>query len=90
MILGFEPDLSASLTPDWTWERYPRGVGEVACREDEEENEGSEDEEEYSQIESEWEELPLHLQEEMTEAQQQAEGVEETHGFIAADESAST
>lgn len=29
-LLGLEPDLAMALTPDWTWEKYPRGLGEVA------------------------------------------------------------
>lgn len=29
-LLALEPDVAMSLTPDWTWEKYPRGYGEVA------------------------------------------------------------
>lgn len=30
LLLALEPDIAMSLTPDWTWEKYPRGYGEVA------------------------------------------------------------
>ncbi|CAK9029973.1 Hypothetical protein (Fragment) [Durusdinium trenchii] len=30
LLLALEPDVAMSLTPDWTWEKYPRGYGEVA------------------------------------------------------------
>lgn len=29
LLFGLESDLASSLTPDWTWEKYPRGFGEV-------------------------------------------------------------
>lgn len=29
LLFGLESDLASSLTPDWTWEKYPRGSGEV-------------------------------------------------------------
>jgi len=29
LLLGLETDLAMALTPDWTWERYPRGYGEA-------------------------------------------------------------
>lgn len=29
LLLGLEPDFAMALTPDWTWEKYPRGLGEV-------------------------------------------------------------
>lgn len=30
LLLGLETDLAMTLTPDWTWEKYPRGFGEAA------------------------------------------------------------
>jgi len=33
VLLALEPDVAMSLTPDWTWEKYPRGYGEVAMAE---------------------------------------------------------
>mmetsp|Transcript_26542 Transcript_26542/g.63313 ORF Transcript_26542/g.63313 Transcript_26542/m.63313 type:complete len:312 (-) Transcript_26542:66-1001(-) len=30
LLLVLEPEMAMSLTPDWTWEKYPRGCGEVA------------------------------------------------------------
>jgi len=30
LLLALEPETAMSLTPDWTWEKYPRGYGEVA------------------------------------------------------------
>mmetsp|Transcript_52360 Transcript_52360/g.125032 ORF Transcript_52360/g.125032 Transcript_52360/m.125032 type:complete len:375 (-) Transcript_52360:174-1298(-) len=65
LLLGLEPDLSSSLNPDWTWERYPRGVGEVACRDDPEQPDFNDA---CSEEVSEWEELPDYLLEEMAEA----------------------
>jgi len=29
LLLGLETELAMTLTPDWTWEKYPRGCGEV-------------------------------------------------------------
>lgn len=34
LLLALETELAAALTPDWTWEKYPRGYGEVALIED--------------------------------------------------------
>jgi len=33
LLLGLETELAMALTPDWTWEKYPMGFGEVALRE---------------------------------------------------------
>lgn len=30
LLLGLEFEAAMALTPDWTWEKYPRGLGEVA------------------------------------------------------------
>jgi len=30
LLLGLETDLATTLTPDWTWEKYPRGYGDAA------------------------------------------------------------
>ncbi|CAE8646912.1 unnamed protein product [Polarella glacialis] len=30
LLLALEPDVAAALSPDWTWEKYPMGSGEVA------------------------------------------------------------
>lgn len=30
MLLGLETELCMTLTPDWTWEKYPRGYGDAA------------------------------------------------------------
>lgn len=29
LLLGMETDLAMTLTPDWTWEKYPRGYGDA-------------------------------------------------------------
>lgn len=29
LLLGLETELAMALTPDWTWEKYPRGFGEA-------------------------------------------------------------
>lgn len=30
LLLGLETELATALTPDWTWEKYPRGYGDAA------------------------------------------------------------
>lgn len=35
LLLILEPDLAGAMTPDWTWEKYPRGVGDIAYYEEE-------------------------------------------------------
>mmetsp|Transcript_3217 Transcript_3217/g.7717 ORF Transcript_3217/g.7717 Transcript_3217/m.7717 type:complete len:379 (-) Transcript_3217:255-1391(-) len=30
LLLGLEAEMAMVLTPDWTWEKYPRGFGEAA------------------------------------------------------------
>lgn len=30
LLLGLETELAMALTPDWTWEKYPRGFGDAA------------------------------------------------------------
>lgn len=32
LLLGLEAEVAAALTPDWTWEKYPRGLGEVVLK----------------------------------------------------------
>jgi len=29
-LMGLETEVAMALTPDWTWEKYPQGFGEVA------------------------------------------------------------
>lgn len=29
-LMGLETEMAMALTPDWTWEKYPQGFGEVA------------------------------------------------------------
>eukprot|EP00928_Gymnodinium_smaydae_P054194 TRINITY_DN38012_c0_g1_i1.p1 TRINITY_DN38012_c0_g1~~TRINITY_DN38012_c0_g1_i1.p1 ORF type:complete len:434 (-),score=97.88 TRINITY_DN38012_c0_g1_i1:67-1236(-) len=38
LLLGLETELAMALTPDWTWEKYPRGFGEAALPEADEED----------------------------------------------------
>jgi len=33
-LMGLETEVAMALTPDWTWEKYPQGFGEVALASD--------------------------------------------------------
>mmetsp|Transcript_67471 Transcript_67471/g.152616 ORF Transcript_67471/g.152616 Transcript_67471/m.152616 type:complete len:334 (-) Transcript_67471:76-1077(-) len=41
LLMGLETDAAMALTPDWTWEKYPRGFGEVVLPEDVSAREGA-------------------------------------------------
>lgn len=34
LLMGLETEVAMALTPDWTWEKYPRGFGEAAFPEE--------------------------------------------------------
>lgn len=48
-LLGLEAEVAMAMTPDWTWEKYPRGFGEAAVFNVEREDEDADEEAEIAE-----------------------------------------